>query len=353
MISLTIHQISFLYISVQSFIFAVFLLVSGGPKRQSNFILTGLLLTLSIQMALMLAIQLYPNDSVAYPYISVFGFLYGPLLYLYTRSLIYEHSTLYFKDFWHGTPAAIMLFSAIFNVGLHSWLGSLLYLSMIIYTVISIRCIRHYQQIVRQTQSTESEINLSWLQWVLMIFTVTFLVDIYQHFYEGIDVIPGLSLVQISLILLVNGMFFWGLRQPIIFLGISSLDESVSLPLEITEPIKNSPNTTIDKVQRYMRSESPFKDPKLSLNSLARQLDLTPRELSILINQQLKQNFVDFVNTFRIELAKKRLLNPKDEKETIAEIMYEVGFKSKSVFNSAFKRKTGKTPSEFKKTRLT
>lgn len=348
--SLTIQQISFLYISTQSLIFAVFLSISSGPKRQSNFLLAGLLLTLGTQMAFMLAIQLYLNADYAYPYISMFGFLYGPLLYLYTKSLIYEYTTLHIKHFWHGIPAFIMLLSSVFGFGLHTWLGSLLYLSMIIYTIISVRLIRHYRQVVRQTQSTESQINLSWLQWILMIFTITFLIDIYQHFYEGIDIIPGLSLVQISLILLVNGMFFWGLRQPIIFMGINSFDESISLPLELAGSVKGSPDIAINRVREYMKSELPFKDPRLTLNSLSRQLDVTPRELSILINQQTGQNFVDFVNTFRIELAKQRLLNPKDQKETIAEVMYEVGFQSKSVFNSSFKRKTGKTPSEFKRT---
>ena len=41
-------------------------------------------------------------------------------------------------------------------------------------------------------------------------------------------------------------------------------------------------------------------------------------------------------------------MNPIDPNETILEVMYDVGFNSKSSFNSAFKKKTGSTPSEFK-----
>ena len=57
---------------------------------------------------------------------------------------------------------------------------------------------------------------------------------------------------------------------------------------------------------------------------------------------------MDFINTYRIEKAKERLLHPKDEKETILEVMYEVGFNSKSSFNTVFKKKTGLTPSQYK-----
>lgn len=44
----------------------------------------------------------------------------------------------------------------------------------------------------------------------------------------------------------------------------------------------------------------------------------------------------------------KLLTSPTDEKETIQQVMYSVGFNSKSAFNNAFKKKTGVTPSVFK-----
>ena len=54
------------------------------------------------------------------------------------------------------------------------------------------------------------------------------------------------------------------------------------------------------------------------------------------------------MNTYRIKEAQKRLENPKEAKETISEVMYEVGFNSKSAFNTAFKKKTGLSPSQYK-----
>ena len=61
-----------------------------------------------------------------------------------------------------------------------------------------------------------------------------------------------------------------------------------------------------------------------------------------------EKNFYDLINTHRVEEAKKRLIDSNNTK-TILEILYEVGFNSKSVFNSAFKKNTGFTPTEFRK----
>jgi AraC-like DNA-binding protein len=61
------------------------------------------------------------------------------------------------------------------------------------------------------------------------------------------------------------------------------------------------------------------------------------------------QNFYDFINRHRIDEASRLLTNPADEKITILEVLYEVGFNSKSSFNTLFKKYTGLTPTEFRK----
>jgi len=63
----------------------------------------------------------------------------------------------------------------------------------------------------------------------------------------------------------------------------------------------------------------------------------------------LGQNFYDFINRYRILEAKQLLTNPKDPKITVLEVLYEVGFNSKSSFNTLFKKYTGLTPTEFRK----
>lgn len=63
----------------------------------------------------------------------------------------------------------------------------------------------------------------------------------------------------------------------------------------------------------------------------------------------MDKHFFDFINEYRIEKAKKILKDPTQKELTILEILYQVGFNSKSSFSTSFKKYTGKTPTEFRK----
>jgi AraC-like DNA-binding protein len=97
-----------------------------------------------------------------------------------------------------------------------------------------------------------------------------------------------------------------------------------------------------------MKQHKPYLNPELSLQMLANQLDIPPHYLSQVINEQLGQNFFDFINSHRIEEVKARLLDPQYTHLTILAIAFDSGFNSKSAFNSAFKNQTGLTPSQFR-----
>lgn len=57
----------------------------------------------------------------------------------------------------------------------------------------------------------------------------------------------------------------------------------------------------------------------------------------------------DFVNEYRINYAKELLLDQKRQDLTVLEILYDAGFNSKSSFNTEFKKRTGVTPTEYRK----
>ena len=63
------------------------------------------------------------------------------------------------------------------------------------------------------------------------------------------------------------------------------------------------------------------------------------------------QHFYDLINRYRIEEAARLLTDPEDEKITILEVLYQVGFNSKSSFNTLFKKYMGMTPTEFRNRR--
>jgi len=102
-------------------------------------------------------------------------------------------------------------------------------------------------------------------------------------------------------------------------------------------------------LKRYMAEEKPFLNPSLTIQDVSRDIQIPTRELSLLINHTLQQHFFDFINAYRIENAMTILDDTAMNKVTILEILYQVGFNSKSSFNTAFKKHTGLTPTEYRK----
>jgi AraC-like DNA-binding protein len=101
-----------------------------------------------------------------------------------------------------------------------------------------------------------------------------------------------------------------------------------------------------ERLTYLMGVESIYKDFDLSLEGLAQMMSITPHQLSQFMNERLNTNFRNYINSYRIEEAKKILISESDK--NILTICYDVGFNSKSTFNHCFKKYTDKTPSEFR-----
>src|SRR5262249_36631145 len=104
----------------------------------------------------------------------------------------------------------------------------------------------------------------------------------------------------------------------------------------------------VQKLLSYMATEKPYLRPDLRLSDVATALSLRPYQLSEVLNRGENKNFFEFVNGYRIEEVKRRLLDPKFSHMNLLGIAIDSGFNSKSVFNDTFKRFTGTTPSLFR-----
>lgn len=101
-------------------------------------------------------------------------------------------------------------------------------------------------------------------------------------------------------------------------------------------------------IKIYIEKNKRYRDPSFSLEKLASETDSSISKLSHLINQGSGQNFPDFINSMRVDKAKKYLTKPTYSAYTIVAIGLECGFNSKSAFYAAFKKFTSVTPSEFR-----
>ncbi|UCH95364.1 MAG: helix-turn-helix domain-containing protein [Candidatus Aminicenantes bacterium] len=105
------------------------------------------------------------------------------------------------------------------------------------------------------------------------------------------------------------------------------------------------------KLTHLMEVEKIYQDESLSLQSLAEKLSINHHQLSQLLNEKLNKNFSDFINTHRIEEAKKLLRDPKWEDRKIISIAFEVGYNTKAAFYNVFKKYTNMTPTQYRQYR--
>ena len=99
------------------------------------------------------------------------------------------------------------------------------------------------------------------------------------------------------------------------------------------------------KLERAMIDDKLFLQDNLSLNKLSESISETENHISETLSQFLNTKFFQFVNGFRIEEAKRALQNSDKLVTTIA---FDVGFNSKSTFNTAFKKIVGYSPSAYR-----
>ncbi|MBK7627479.1 MAG: AraC family transcriptional regulator [Bacteroidales bacterium] len=86
-----------------------------------------------------------------------------------------------------------------------------------------------------------------------------------------------------------------------------------------------------------------------SLSELAKKIGSSPHHVSQVINEKLNKSFFELLAFYRVEEAKKILAGDKANKITIEELSEMVGYNSKTAFNNAFRKLSGKTPSDFRK----
>jgi AraC-like DNA-binding protein len=134
--------------------------------------------------------------------------------------------------------------------------------------------------------------------------------------------------------------------DPTLF-GSARTDEAVADPrLETADRIR------LDRLSSAMAAGA-WKRESLTIAALARELDIPVHRLRRLINQRLgHRNFIDFLNGYRIEEAKRRLADPNGAATTIAVIAFDLGYGSLGPFNRAFRSAAGCAPTEWRRNAL-
>ena len=141
-----------------------------------------------------------------------------------------------------------------------------------------------------------------------------------------------------------SGFFNYGiLIERVAIRKISTNNASVFIPLR-----KSKTDGIFMLVEDTIVSQKLYLNPDLTIDDVAKKVQMPVKKLSQILHQATQSNFTDYINSMRIENAKTFLVNQDYENYTVIAVGIECGFYSKSTFYRAFKKIVGCTPTEYK-----
>ncbi|MEQ9299419.1 MAG: helix-turn-helix domain-containing protein [Cyclobacteriaceae bacterium] len=336
-------------LSFQSLIFSIYLLTLRTGKSTSNRWLATFLILLGAHMVINIVER--SGTILTLPYLMVISASYGPVLYMYISSLQRQKPIDTVVVALHFIPSVLVLMIIHFlpekSIML---LGIGVMIQILSYLIAAYFSVRNYQNVLRETQSRFDSISLEWCNRIIVFFALIIIVDVLNSVFMGTTNIFFLLLI-LGFLVLVNGLLFKALHEPTIFVGITTEEED--LLGEKRAKYKNSKlsDSEIDilarDIEHYYVNERPFLKSDFNLAQLSEELSRNSREISQAINTSFKANFSDYTNKFRVESAKE-LITMQPEMN-MAEVLYAVGFNSKSSFYTAFKKLTRLSPKEYQR----
>lgn len=121
---------------------------------------------------------------------------------------------------------------------------------------------------------------------------------------------------------------------------LDSLMKAISARQERMEP------DVVGRIKQYIIAHC---DEEISLETIAKQVDLNPFYISKMFKEQLGINYIDFLTECRIDKAKSLMGNSE---RSLKEITFEVGYNDPNYFSKVFRKSCGMSPTEYRKALL-
>ncbi len=355
---------------VQGLIYGGILLRSSENNKLANRILATILFFLSYRLLVQILrlFGLGRYDSWYYVMLD-FSWIHGPLLYFYVKAQLTNNFKFKRNDLVHLIPFAIQVAFSIF-VRLQnlywegtreslSWLGYWGYVVWMnlstIYFVASILIILYAtkaQKLIKLKNMGEtiSSGSSNWLKKVLLAFKAYFIVVLCILLVDLIVINKAAFTSYFYFTQFYYYPFFIGISGLTYWLGIEGYRRKDSKYLRAKIPNDELAQLTMiaNDLNATMEENKWFKDPELTLGSLAANMKIKPYLLTKCLNTVKQKKFANYINELRVKELQSLLQQPKNEKYTLLSLAFEAGFNSKSSFNRAVKKHLGVSPSELK-----
>lgn len=305
-----------------------------------------------------------------------FNFFIGPVFYLYILSKTSDKFRFNFRYSLHLLPFILyVLYAVLFYIQtpefkynaflsayhpgmshipririinpdplfIKKYINELALLQVFIYVGMSLFII--YKAFKKENLSFFSNANkvLTWLRGFSLIILVYVLTWLFVKIRFAEDLGDHFTASFISII--IYSISFSVIKKSYFFSERTFSQAKKYKKSSLTRDMKDQ---ILKRLQEVMEKEKFYLDNSFSLPALAKMLHVPVHHLSQVLNDCLQKNFFEYIGTYRISEAQKILSNPANANLMIEEIAERVGYNSKSAFNSAFKKHTGLTPSQFR-----
>ena len=369
------HDVILMMISLQCLFFALLLWLTNSKQVKSTFFLAAFLFAHSLipineLMMWGAEFKVHARQQLSSLYFvpGIAYYIDGPLLFLCIKSLVFRDFILRRTDLLHLLPFAIYcLYVGLYfygnplNIRLEmlnseSFVYSTNFVTMefiskltrFSYVIACFILISRYGLMLQEKHSNMEKAHISWLRALVAGFMLVMLFELilsaskifthhhYIYFYMGLT-------RYYTTFFLINLLVFTAIR----FFGMFEQVNEEELPKRPADEFSINPQEA-ESIDSRIKQEQLYMDPDITLDSLAETLEVMPRDLSMIINRHFGSNFYTFINSYRIEEAKKMLKDQAKKDTTITDIYLAVGFNSKSVFYTFFKKLEGMTPTKYR-----
>ncbi|MGX1930150.1 helix-turn-helix domain-containing protein [Flagellimonas sp. 2504JD4-2] len=326
--------------------FALYLCFFKKKKTLTNYLLALILVFMAFRIGKSVMLN-FGNDLE--PVFIFTGLalllLIGPLLRWYSAGMTTVGFRLPKSFIFELLPFALLFLGSLFVT--RDWFEShnkeviivfgsgliFIYLHFAFYIFIVGRAVKKSKRSTPVEQRTKSQkAILAWLSLVVIGFVIIWI----SYF---------LNIIEDTIPYIIGPMMY---SAVVYFLSFKAFQLKVT-DIDGNVFKKNDNINLFDQITKLVKDKSLYLEPDVSLGSLSKLLGISTQKTSEVINQHSKQNFNDFINHYRVQEAKRMLLDSENKNYTISSIAFDSGFSSLSSFNSAFKKFEGTTPSAYKK----
>lgn len=299
----------------------------------------------------------------------------GPIIFLYVKSLFEDSAHFLRKHFIHFVPSIVftvfistpilisfvrgeMIFGYLEYIGEHRSLMFIVFdIVLLLYSSFTLLYFLKYRKTLKQNFSNLSEEDLDWVRnlllGILIIGTGHLCIALYDAFIHAL-VFDRSYITILSIFVLMVYLAYHGLYQSKMLIPHFLIHDIVSKK----EKSQNHPSTIANeelqhiemRLKEVMLNDKPYLEEDLTLSKLASLIPISDKKLSTFLNSHYNTTFYDMINAYRVASVKEKMQSTQYSNYTLLGIAYESGFKSKTTFNRIFKKETGLSPSEYKKT---